>query len=180
MATFLHRVVSPGRVLRLLGLTLLFVILTFELSVAQSNLSTLSTDKDYRLTEQVVLTNKRGGRLELGINWKRTNPLVFSKANKDEYLIFLDDILSQWGTYASRNAASGRNTIRLGYFPTHRGEISAFFFNNLADGKKFPDNQPRLRLIYCKDKDRDCIRGQVHFYSREQVKNLRAILFEAF
>ncbi len=180
MTSILHRLRALEAPLKLLGLTLLVVISALVAAAAQSNLSTLSTGKDYRLTEQEVSIVKKGSRLELGIGWQKTNPLVFSKANKDSYAGFFDDVLSQWDSYASRISASGRNSVGLSDLPTYRGKLSAFFFSKRADGKKFPDGRPLLRLVYCENSDRDCIRGQVHFYSKEQVMSLRTLVLGAF
>lgn len=146
----------------------------------QRVLYTLSTDKEYRILEQVVSINKRRGRLELGINWKKTRPITFSKSNQGTYIDFFNSVISSWDSYASRTIDANKNTFDLGDLPTHRGVISAVFFRRQAHGPSLPDNKPRLRLVYCKKGDFGCIHSQVHFYSKEQVVTLRNIIAEGF
>lgn len=137
---------------------------------------TLSTDRAYTLSQQEVSVNITDDALTLGIDWKKTSPLIFSRDFSDNYVSFFEALLSEWDAYAEDLDATGRNTAPLSYLPTQSGELSVVFFARLADGREFPDGASRVRLVYCGQADSNCIVGQVHFYTRGQISQLVDLL----
>ena len=163
---------------KILCLMVVFTAFVYGNAQSQATLSALSSNESYKLEEQVVSLVKKRRRIELGISWKKSNPIVFSKRNRDLYIHSLENILSDWDGYLSQTTAANQNILNLGYLPTYRGELHLMFFRNLADGRSLPDNQPRLWMTYCKNNNEGCISGQVHFYTKEQVAILRDIISE--
>lgn len=164
---------------KLPGLAFVFIGLLAvvpEDALADIALFTLSTDRAYALSQQEVSVEVTDDVLTLGIEWKRTSPLIFGRDFSDRYVSFFKALVSEWDAHAEYLDATGGNTAPLGYLPTQGGELSVHFFSRLANGQEFVDGQSRVRVVYCGEVDRDCIAGQVHFYSREQVFKLVGLI----
>ncbi len=149
---------------------------TADDALAESTLFALSTDRAYAFSEQEVSVEITQNTLALGIDWKRTSPLVFAKEQIDLYAVFFEKLVLGWEANLENLRITDRNTKLLAYLPTKDGEISVHFFARLADGSEFTDGTARIRMIYCGEKGSNCIAGQVLFFTRGQISQLEDIL----